>query len=70
MCIFSQPVESVTNTKIFARLQDGDWQHLVYQMSFASQRDNAIILPFARLRLSETDLETLRLRMRGRRGLA
>ncbi|MCR9199107.1 MAG: hypothetical protein NXI04_10710 [Planctomycetaceae bacterium] len=45
MCIFSQPVESVTNTKIFARLQDGDWQHLVYQMSFASQRDNAIILP-------------------------
>lgn len=45
MCIFSQPVESVSNTKIFARLGDGDWQHLVYQMNFASQRDNAIILP-------------------------
>ena len=45
MCIFSQPVESVSNTKIFARLEDTAWQHLVYQMDFASQRDNAIILP-------------------------
>ena len=31
--------------------------------------ENAIILPFARLRLTAQDLETLRLRMRERRGL-
>lgn len=45
MCIFSQPVESVTNTKIFARLAGDGWQHLVYQMNFRSQARNAIILP-------------------------
>ncbi|WP_371326969.1 hemerythrin domain-containing protein [Stappia sp. ES.058] len=32
--------------------------------------ENAIILPFARLRLSENDLHTLTLRMRQRRGLS
>jgi hemerythrin-like domain-containing protein len=31
--------------------------------------ENAIILPFARLRLTRHDLETLRLRMMQRRGL-
>jgi hemerythrin-like domain-containing protein len=31
--------------------------------------ENAIILPFARLRLTESDLQTLTLRMRQRRGL-
>jgi len=36
-------------------------RHLIFE--------NAIILPFARLRLTAQDLATLRLRMRGRRGL-
>ena len=31
--------------------------------------ENAIILPFARLRLTDSDLHTLSLRMRQRRGL-
>ena len=37
-------------------------RHLVFE--------NAIVLPFARLRLTAGDLETLRLRMRARRGLS
>lgn len=45
MCIFAQPVISVTNTNIFARLLPDGWQSLVYQMNFATQLKNAIILP-------------------------
>lgn len=44
MCCFSQPVESVANTRIFARLM-GDKQAIVYQMRFKSQHENAMILP-------------------------
>lgn len=45
MCIFAQPVVSVTDTNIFARLLPNGWQHLVYQMKFATKQANAIILP-------------------------
>lgn len=45
MCIFAQPVESVTKTNIFARLLPDGWQHLVYQMNFETRAKNAIILP-------------------------
>lgn len=45
MCIFSQPVVSVTDTNIFARLLPDGWQYLVYQMNFESIENNAIILP-------------------------
>ena len=45
MCIFSQPVVSVTDTNIFARFLPDGWQYLVYQMNFESVENNAIILP-------------------------
>ena len=45
MCIFSQPVNSVGNTRIFARSTSVDSQFLVYQMNYDSQDPNAMILP-------------------------
>jgi hypothetical protein len=44
MCCFSEPVEDVLGTKIFARLENGR-QFLVYQMMFSSKEDLAMILP-------------------------
>ena len=58
MCIFSQPVISVANTNIFARLLADGWQHLVYQMDFESAKDNAIILPLP-VSLPSTENESL-----------
>lgn len=45
MCIFSQPVQSVSNTQIFARLLPEGWQYLVYQMEYSTTQANAMILP-------------------------
>ncbi|MEM0924426.1 MAG: hypothetical protein AAGJ83_00175 [Planctomycetota bacterium] len=45
MCCFAQPVLSVTDTQIFARLLGDGVQGLVYQMNFESQNPNAMILP-------------------------
>lgn len=45
MCIFAQPVKTVTDTNIFARMLSDGWQALVYQMHFESNAKNAIILP-------------------------
>jgi hypothetical protein len=45
MCCFSQPVLNVSNTSIFARIVNGGWQYLVYQMQFESKELNAMILP-------------------------
>ena len=45
MCIFPQPVVAVSDTNIFARLDTGNWQYLVYQMQFHTAEKNAIILP-------------------------
>lgn len=44
MCIFSQTVEEVSSTRIFARGNDGN-QFLVYQMTYASVGDLAMVLP-------------------------
>lgn len=45
MCIFSQPVISVNNTQIFARLTARGTQYLAYQMNYESRDENAMILP-------------------------
>lgn len=45
MCMFSAPVESVTETKIFARSLPEGRQVLVYRMRLNSKQDNAMILP-------------------------
>lgn len=44
MCCFSQPVELVADTNIFARSDNGR-QFLVYSMSYAAPTDLAMILP-------------------------
>ena len=45
MCCFAQPVVSVTDTNLFARLLPDGWQYLVYQMKFKSNEKNAMVLP-------------------------
>ena len=45
MCIFTQPVISVNNTQIFARLSGNGTQYLAYQMNYESADQNAMILP-------------------------
>lgn len=45
MCIFAQPVVSVSDTSLFARLLPDGWQYLVYQMRFVTKQDNAMVLP-------------------------
>ncbi|MDA8746045.1 hypothetical protein N9N28_15575 [Rubripirellula amarantea] len=44
MCIFSQSVEDVSDTSIFARLENGH-QFLVYRMSYAAANELAMVLP-------------------------
>ena len=44
MCIFSQPVEIVSDTKIFARI-DGDSQFIVYSMTYSASQELAMVLP-------------------------
>lgn len=45
MCCFSQPVISVSNTQIFARLSGTGTQFLAYQMNYQSREQTAMILP-------------------------
>ena len=45
MCIFTQPVISVNNTRIFARQSGTGTQFLAYQMNYESSDQNAMILP-------------------------
>lgn len=45
MCCFSGAVESVTNTRIFARLTGKGTQFVVYQMNWKAQKPVAMILP-------------------------
>lgn len=45
MCCFSRPVEKVSNTRIFARLDDEGRQFLIYQMTFHAREDLAMVLP-------------------------
>jgi hypothetical protein len=45
MCCFSRPVQSVTNTNIFARASREGRQFLVYSMTLSSKEELAMILP-------------------------
>lgn len=45
MCCFSKNVESVSATRIFARMMSPGHQGLAYQMNFSSAEDMAMILP-------------------------
>lgn len=45
MCIFSGPVASVANTKIFARNAGDERQFLVYSMQYSADAELAMILP-------------------------
>lgn len=45
MCCFSRPVESVTNTNIFARGSKEGRQFLVYSMTISTKEELAMILP-------------------------
>jgi hypothetical protein len=45
MCCFSRPVQSVTNTNIFARSSKEGRQFLVYSMTLSSKEELAMILP-------------------------
>ena len=44
MCCFSQPVDRVSDTSIFARGMNGR-QVLVYSMAYAARNDLAMVLP-------------------------
>lgn len=44
MCLFTEEIEEVSDTRIFARMA-GDTQILVYEMTFSSQEDLAMVLP-------------------------
>jgi hypothetical protein len=45
MCCFSRPVQSVNNTRIFARSAGRGRQFLVYSMDYRAKEDLAMILP-------------------------
>ena len=45
MCCFTRPVQSVSNTNIFARPDKDGRQFLVYSMSVAAKEDVAMVLP-------------------------
>jgi hypothetical protein len=44
MCLFTGPVEDVSRTKIFGRLEGGR-QYIVYEMKFSASSDVAMVLP-------------------------
>ena len=45
MCCFSQPVRSVSQTRVFGRLTNHKSQFVAYQMQYKSDTANAMILP-------------------------
>ncbi len=45
MCCFSGPVKSVSATNIFARMESGERQLLVYRMSLETDKAVAMVLP-------------------------
>src|SRR5215204_1243713 len=58
MCCFSQPVDYVRATQIFARPAKGGGQYLVYSMSLKAGSDLAMILPIPTPRASKEDAVT------------
>ncbi len=55
MCCFSQPVEHVAGTNIFARPARDGRQFLVYAMTFKAKDDLAMILPIPTPKASKED---------------
>ena len=55
MCCFSQPVISVSATKIFARADKDEGQFLVYAMSLNAKNDLAMVLPIPTKKGSKED---------------
>jgi hypothetical protein len=45
MCCFSRPVQSVSETRIFARMGEGGRQFLVYSMNLDAGEELAMVLP-------------------------
>jgi hypothetical protein len=45
MCCFSREIESVTNTRIFARSASDGRQFIVYAMAMESNEEVAMVLP-------------------------
>ena len=45
MCCFSQPVDLIADTNIFARASKDGKQYLVYAMTMSAKEDLAMILP-------------------------
>lgn len=55
MCCFSQPVISVSATKIFARADKDEGQFLVYSMSLNAKNELAMVLPIPTKKGSKED---------------
>jgi hypothetical protein len=55
MCCFSQPVDYVAGTNIFARPAKGAGQYLVYSMTLKAGTDLAMILPIPTPKASKED---------------
>jgi hypothetical protein len=55
MCCFSQEVDRVSNTNIFARPAKGAGQYLVYSMTLSAKSDLAMILPIPTPKASRED---------------
>lgn len=55
MCCFSQPVESVNTTRIFARPGKDDRQYLVYSMNIKAREELAMVLPIPTPKGSKED---------------
>lgn len=55
MCIFSNEVESVSKTEIFAKLSGTDKQFLVYRMNYEANQELAMILPLPTPAMSPED---------------
>jgi hypothetical protein len=58
MCCFSQPVDYVAGTNIFARPAKGGGQYLVYSMMLKAGTDLAMILPIPTPKASKEDAVT------------
>jgi len=56
MCCFSQPVDYVAGTSIFARPSKGAGQYLVYSMSLKAKSDLSMILPIPTPKASKEDV--------------
>jgi hypothetical protein len=56
MCCFSQPVDYVAGTNIFARPAKGSGQYLVYSMTLGASKDLAMILPIPTPKASKEDV--------------